>query len=99
MQWHECSSRSFSRIFFTTLKTYIYNKINLHYLKKKESKEMRGQYLNLVGLEKKLYTPKFRVLQLRRCFEEDLPKVFTSLGLATKHTPNSSLFVVLDRFS
>jgi hypothetical protein len=50
--------------YFTTLKTYIYNKINLHYLKKKESKEMRGQYLNLVDIRKEILYPKFRVLQI-----------------------------------
>jgi hypothetical protein len=44
--------------------------------------------------------PKLHGLQLRHCFWEDLPKVFLLTGSsATKHTPNSSPFAVLDRFS
>jgi hypothetical protein len=44
--------------------------------------------------------PKLYGLQLRQCFSEDLPKVFLLTGSsAMKHTPNSSPFAVLDRFS
>jgi hypothetical protein len=37
MQQHECNNQSFSMIFLL-LKTYIYNKIIVHYLGKEEEK-------------------------------------------------------------
>jgi hypothetical protein len=44
--------------------------------------------------------PKFPGRQLRHYFCSDLPKVFLLIGpSATKQTPNSSPFAVLDRFS
>jgi hypothetical protein len=51
-------------------------------------------------VSRRIAMPKLPGWQLRRCFCVDLPKVFLLIGpSATKHTPNSSPFVVLDRFS
>jgi hypothetical protein len=48
MQRHECNNQRFSRIlFYYTRKSYIYNKVNVHYLettkkREKKSKRRRG---------------------------------------------------------
>jgi hypothetical protein len=56
---------NFSRILFSTPKTYIYNKITVHYLEKREEKQVKKRVTLEFGeyQKKKFYTPKFRVLQ------------------------------------
>jgi hypothetical protein len=43
MQRHECNNQSFSRILFYSLKTYvyIYYKIIVHYLEKRDEKQVK----------------------------------------------------------
>jgi hypothetical protein len=67
-------------------------------------------YHGLIGLfifksvppfvSRRVTMPKLLGCLLRRCFCIDLPQVFLLTGpSATKQTPNSSPFTVLDRFS